>query len=225
MTPLTPQPVELTGAAGRLEAVIEVPQNAAGLAAFLVICHPHPLHGGTMTNKVVTTLARTAHMCGVATLRFNFRGVGASEGEFDNGRGETQDALAAVAHGRLLWPTATCWLAGFSFGGSIALKASTTRGAGRIGKLLTVAPALERIYESPSQIQVPRCPWLVIQGDADEVVDPQLTTDWVQSLDPAPQLLLLPGVGHYFHGALNTLQEHAGQFFLQPDLHTDEHDD
>lgn len=224
MTPVTPQRVQVPGAAGMLEAVVEAPLEAEP-AAFMVICHPHPRHGGTMTNKVVTTLARTAHDCGVATLRFNFRGVGASAGEFDDGRGETQDALSAVAYGRQLWPAATCWLAGFSFGGCVALRASTTRGAGRIGKLLTVAPALERLYESPSQIQVPRCPWLVIQGEDDDVVDPGLTALWVQSLNPAPQLLLLPGTGHYFHGALNTLQEHATRFLLQPELPSQDHDD
>ena len=96
--------MDLPGEAGRLEAVVEVPQAEAAPAAFLVVCHPHPLHGGTMDNKVVTTLARTAHQAGAASIRFNFRGVGASEGSFDEGRGETQDALAAVAYGRQRWP-------------------------------------------------------------------------------------------------------------------------
>jgi hypothetical protein len=216
MTLATPQRVELPGEAGVLEAVVEVPRDAAAPAAFLVVCHPHPLHGGTMDNKVVTTLARTAHQFAVPSIRFNFRGVGASQGSFDDGRGETQDALAAVVHGRHLWPGAALWLAGFSFGGVVALRASTTRGVGQVERLLTVAPALGRNFGAPRDIQVPRCPWMVIQGQADDVVDPQLAVDWARELQPAPELVLLPEVGHFFHGALNELQEHAGRFFSQP---------
>jgi alpha/beta superfamily hydrolase len=168
-----------------------------------------------MDNKVVTTLARTAHQAGVASIRFNYRGVGASEGSYDDGRGETQDALTAVAHGRHLWPTAQLWLAGFSFGGCVALRCSTAHGVRHVERLLTVAPALASHFASPADIAVPRCPWLVIQGEDDDVVDPRQAVDWVEALQPAPELLLLPGVGHFFHGALNSLQEHAGRFFTQ----------
>jgi alpha/beta superfamily hydrolase len=207
--------VGLAGKAGNLEAVVEVPEGVSMPAAFLVVCHPHPLHGGTMDNKVVTTLARTAHEIGVPTIRFNFRGVGASAGSFDEGRGETEDALTAVAHGRQLWPDAVLWLAGFSFGGFVALRASTTRGVGKVERLLTVAPALGRNYDSPRQIQVPECPWLVVQGDADDVVDPHLIADWAELLDPQPRVVMLPGVGHFFHGKLAELSQQAGRFFLQ----------
>lgn len=215
MTLVTPQRVDLPGAAGRLEAVVEVPQEAAEPAAFIVVCHPHPLHGGTMGNKVVTTLARAAHLAGVASIRFNYRGVGASEGSYDDGRGETEDALTAVAHGRHLWPRAQLWLAGFSFGGCVALRCATAHGVGHVDRLLTVAPALASQFSSPADIAVPRCPWLVIQGEDDDVVDPRQAVVWARALEPAPALLLLPGVGHFFHGALNTLQEHAGRFFTQ----------
>ncbi|MEJ0100215.1 MAG: alpha/beta hydrolase [Pseudomonadota bacterium] len=206
----------LAGPAGALESVVEVPKGVTDPAAFLVVCHPHPLHGGTMDNKVVTTLARSAHEIGVPSLRFNFRGVGASVGSFDEGRGETQDALAVVAHGRQLWPDAVLWLAGFSFGGVVALRASTTRGVGKVDRLLTVAPALGHNYESPRQITVPDCPWLIVQGDADDVVDAHLAQDWSALLDPQPQFVMLPGVGHFFHGKLTELAQHAGRFFLQP---------
>ena len=215
MTLVTPQRVDLSGAAGRLEAVVEVPGETAESAAFVVLCHPHPLHGGTMDNKVVTTLARTAHQAGVASIRFNYRGVGSSEGSYDDGRGETLDALAAVAYGRHLWPAARLWLAGFSFGGCIALRCSTSSGVGHVDRLVTVAPALASHFATPADIQMPGCPWLVIQGEEDDVVAPRQVIDWVEALEPAPQLLLLPGVGHFFHGALNTLQEHAGRFFMQ----------
>jgi alpha/beta superfamily hydrolase len=213
MTLVTPQRVDLSGEAGRIEAVLEVPQDAAEPAAFIVVCHPHPLHGGTMDNKVVTTLARTAHQSGMASIRFNYRGVGSSEGSYDDGRGETRDALAAVVYGRHLWPGARLCLAGFSFGGCVALRCSSAREAGRVDRLLTVAPALASHFESPADIMVPRCPWLVMQGEADDVVDPRQAVDWIEALEPAPEILLLPDVGHYFHGALNTLQEHASRFF------------
>ena len=210
-TPVT-EPASISGTAGPLEAAIDDPAPDAAPAAFMVICHPHPLHGGTMTNKVVTTLARTANVMGVPAIRFNFRGVGASAGSFDEGRGEVDDALAAVAHGRTRWPEAAVWLAGFSFGGVVALRASTTRGVGRLAKLVTVAPALGGNFGSVRDISLPNCPWLVVQGDADEVIDGELVIDWASQLDPAPQLAVLPGVGHYFHGQLALLQDTVAPF-------------
>jgi alpha/beta superfamily hydrolase len=202
----------LSGSAGALEAVVEVPGGADAPAAFMVICHPHPQHGGTMNNKVVTTLARCAHELGVPTLRFNYRGVGASIGAFDEGRGETDDALVAVAWGRQRWPDAALWLAGFSFGGVMALRASTTRGAGSVDRLVTVAPALGSHFGSPRDISVPTSPWLIVQGDADEVIDAPTVIDWAAQLQPPPQLVVLPGVGHFFHGQLLALQQHVIPF-------------
>lgn len=206
------EPVQIAGPAGLLEAVVEDPSPGTAPTAFLVVCHPHPLHGGSMSNKVVTTLARTAHAQGVPTLRFNFRGVGASEGVFDEGRGEVQDALATVAFGRQRWPDASLWLAGFSFGGVVALRASTTRGVGSVERLVTVAPALGRNFGSVRDISIPSCPWLVVQGDADEVIDGNLVIDWAEQLDPAPRLAVLPGVGHFFHGHLPALQGVVAEF-------------
>jgi alpha/beta superfamily hydrolase len=204
--------VQIPAPAGFLEAVVEDPAPDAAPPAFLIACHPHPLHGGTMTNKVVTTLARTAHALGVPSIRFNFRGIGASTGSFDEGRGETDDALAAVAFARQRWPQAALWLTGFSFGGVVALRASTTRGVGRVERLVTVAPALGRNFGSPRDISVPSCPWLVVQGDADEVIDGALVIDWAEQLEPPPHLVVLPGVGHYFHGQLGALQDAVAPF-------------
>jgi uncharacterized protein len=206
------EPMQIAGPAGLLEAVVEDPSPGTVPPAFLVVCHPHPLHGGTMTNKVVTTLARTAHGLGVPSVRFNFRGVGASEGAFDDGRGEVQDVLAAVAFGRQRWPHASLWLAGFSFGGVVALRASTTRGVGNVEKLVTVAPALGRNFGSVRDISIPSCPWLVVQGDSDEVIDGNLVIDWAGQLDPAPRLEVMPGVGHFFHGHLPGLQGVVADF-------------
>ncbi len=208
------EPVIIAGPAGALEAVVETP--AAAAPSFMVICHPHPLHGGSMTNEVVTTLARSAHELSVPTLRFNFRGVGASAGSFDEGRGEVDDALAAIAWGRQRWPAATLWLAGFSFGGVVALRASTARGVGSVGKLVTVAPALGRNFGTVSDVSVPGCPWLIVQGDADELVDASVVMQWAGELQPPPRLVTLPGVGHYFHGQLGARPQQVMPFLRGP---------
>ena len=132
MSRILSEEVTLAGPAGGIEAVIEWPEAHPAPSAFIVVCHPHPLHGGAMQNKVVTTVARSAHACGAASIRFNFRGVGASVGTHDDGRGEVDDALAAVAAGRQRWPEAALWLAGFSFGGVVALRASVRAEAGAV---------------------------------------------------------------------------------------------
>ena len=207
MSPPRPEPVTLAGAAGSLQAVIEDPcEPGVPPAAYAVVCHPHPLHGGTMDNKVATTVARSCHELGVPTIRFNFRGVGASEGSFDEGVGETNDALTAVAFGRERWPGAALWLAGFSFGGYVALRASRQAGGEVAERLITVAPAFTRYYQSPAQVPMPACPWLIVQGDADEVIAPQEVIGWAQALQPRPYLVVMPGVGHFFHGRLNELR-------------------
>lgn len=210
------QALALAGPAGALEALVEEPGEGGAPAAFMVVCHPHPLHGGTMHNKVVTTLARSAHALGVPTIRFNYRGVGASGGTFDAGRGETDDALAAVAAGRQRWPGASSWLAGFSFGGIVALRASVRGEAGSVDRLVTVAPALGREFADPADIAVPKCPWLIVQGDADDVIDVQLVVRWSGDIGPRARLAVLPGAGHFFHGRLADLQQVVEPFLRQP---------
>ena len=204
-----PEKLQVAGPAGRLQVVIEDPRDLPGQppAAFAVVCHPHPLHGGTMDNKVVTTVARTFHELGVPTVRFNFRGVGESEGVHDEGRGEVDDALAAVAAGRARWPGAALWLAGFSFGGRIALATSSRPEAGAVARLVTVAPAFTRFHASPAEVRAPACPWLVVQGDADEIIPAEEVSAFAAKINPPPELVLLPGVGHFFHGHLNGLRD------------------
>ncbi|MEO8308756.1 MAG: alpha/beta fold hydrolase [Pseudomonadota bacterium] len=196
----------IAGPAGALQLVVEGP-DAQSPAAFMVVCHPHPLHGGTMDNKIVTTLARCAHELDMPSIRFNFRGVGNSEGSFDDGRGETLDTQAVIDYGRHTWPQASLWLGGFSFGGRVALRASTAPQVGRVDNLVTVAPAFTGDYASPQEVRVPHCPWLIVQGDADEVIDPVVNIDWAGRMNPAPQLVVLPGVGHFFHGQLGALRD------------------
>jgi alpha/beta superfamily hydrolase len=151
---------------------------------------------------VVTTVARALRDGGMPTLRFNFRGVGASEGVFDAGVGETADADAAASWCAARWPERQPVIAGFSFGAYIALRLAQQR---RAAHLITIAPPV--VGFDFSGLAAPACPWLVVQGDADEVVDPQSVITWVNRLDPRPRLLVMPGVGHFFHGRLHELRD------------------
>jgi len=190
----------IAGPAGALEALIEEPAERRG-SAFGVVCHPHPLHGGTMDNKVVHTLARASHALGLPSVRFNFRGVGASAGHYAEGVGETADALAAVEFGRARWPGARPWLLGFSFGGVIAIRAAEQAAPLR---LVAVAPAVDRLGPLPV---TPSCPWLIVQGDADEVIAPRAVFEWAAHLEPPATLVRLPSTGHFFHGRLTELKD------------------
>jgi alpha/beta superfamily hydrolase len=174
------------------------------LSGCALVCHPHPLHGGTLHNKVVHTLARALQGQRLATLRFNFRGVGASAGSYGEGRGEIEDALAALAALRRRYPQARTVVAGFSFGAMVAAHVAT---AVLPSWLITVAPAVERPELAAGAVHRPDCPWLLVQGEADDVVDPQAVRRWAQAFSPPPVVRLLPGVGHFFHGRLHELLE------------------
>ncbi|MDH3612604.1 MAG: alpha/beta hydrolase [Gammaproteobacteria bacterium] len=188
------------GPTGRLEAILDAPADGHTLGA-AVVCHPHPQHGGTMHNKVAHTLARSFVRSGLVTLRFNFRGTEGSEGQYDDGVGELDDALAALDWMRERHATAPLWLGGFSFGAAIAVRAAV---ATEVAGLISVAPA---VYRFGGHLEgQPRCPWLVIQGDEDELVDVEETITWVNSLEPGPELIVMPGAEHFFHGRLNDLR-------------------
>jgi uncharacterized protein len=198
-TRTTVQRFTLAGPAGPLEAQLEEP--AAGARAGLaVICHPHPLHGGTMQNKVAHTLARTLCGLGLAALRFNFRGVGASAGEYGGGVGEIEDALAALDWAVHTRPGSELWLGGFSFGGCVALQASLQR---PVRQVAAVAPAVERCALSGP----PACPWLIVQGQEDELVDSRSVRSWAEQRPGAVDLVELAGVDHFFHGRLTELKQ------------------
>jgi len=215
MTDVTPpvgfpcgQTFLISGPAGALEVQTSCPDDGQGVAATALICHPLPTQGGTMHNKVVHTLARSFGELGLRTVRFNFRGVGASAGEFDHGRGEIDDAAAVLAWVRVQRPGDQIWLAGFSFGGYVAGHLATRE---PVAQLVTVAPAV-RLFDFDS-LPMPSAPWLVIQGDADELVSADAVRQWVESRRPAPQLVVLPGVDHFFHGRLQDLREVIGTHF------------
>ncbi|MGH8199781.1 MAG: alpha/beta hydrolase [Steroidobacteraceae bacterium] len=206
MKPPRAEHLRLRGPAGEIEALAELPaeERAAGggaPAAFGVVCHPHPLYGGTLDNKVVYTLARAFVELGVPAIRFNFRGVGGSAGQYDEGAGETDDALAVIAYGRERWPGAVPWLGGFSFGGAVAVRAAVRA---RPERLVTVAPGITRV--TMEGVASPTCPWLIAQGDADDVIDPAAVLEWAGRQSPAPTVRVLCGAGHFFHGRLHELR-------------------
>ena len=192
--------LSIAGPAGALEAVLDLPGEQIPEAAAL-ICHPHPQHGGTLHNKVAHTLARSFVRAGFAALRFNFRGTEASEGEWDEGRGEVDDVLAAAAFLDTEYPTLPLWLSGFSFGAAMAIKASQRRA---VAGLVSVAPAVSRFGADPAP--QPDCPWLIVQGDEDELVPVEDTVAWVNTLEPGPELAVLSGAEHFFHGRLVDLR-------------------
>jgi alpha/beta superfamily hydrolase len=196
----------INGPAGLLEAVFEIP-SIADLAGTVVVCHPHPQHGGTMHNKVAHTLARAFVHLGFAALRFNFRGTENSEGRFDEGVGELDDALAAIAWMRARQPGESLWLAGFSFGAAIAVRAAVESD---VEGLISVAPAVSRLASGLQE--QPSCPWLIVQGDEDELVGVDETIDWMNSLQPGPELLILTGAEHFFHGRLIDLRRAVTEF-------------
>jgi uncharacterized protein len=193
-------PLALTGAAGPIEALAACPPPERAASATAIVCHPHPLHGGTMHNKVVHTLARGFTDLGLRALRFNFRGVGASAGVHDYGQGETDDLLAVLDWVRSRRPRDELWLAGFSFGSFVALRAAARY---PVARLVAVAPPVS-LYDFTAL--APRAPCLVIQGEADEVVSAPAVIEWARRFEPSVTLVRLPEVGHFFHGRLNELR-------------------
>jgi hypothetical protein len=197
--PGTSETILLPGGAGRIEALVVAPDRPpAGIA---VVCHPHPLHGGALTNKVAYTLASCAVKAGLVAARFNFRGVGRSEGAHDEGRGETEDTLAVAAWLRERAPGAALLLAGFSFGAFVSLKAAARA---RPALQVSVAPPF-KYFESEPLPPRPDAPWLVVHGRDDEVVDYESTRAVLARYAPPPELATLDGVGHYYHGRLGDL--------------------
>ena len=197
------QKTVVTGPAGSIEAVVDAPELAPGVAprGVVVIAHPHPLFGGTMDNKVVQTLARAFVQCGWQAVRFNFRGVGATEGVYDEGRGELQDLLAVVQQ---VAPQGTLALAGFSFGAFVTSHAVQALWSQRaIEKIVLVGTAASRfaVADIPPEAHAHT---LTLHGEQDDTVPLAAVMDWAR-----PQTLpvtVIPGGGHFFHGQLPLLK-------------------
>lgn len=197
-------PVFIDGPQGQLEALYLDTPDARGIA---LICHPNPVQGGTMLNKVISTLQRTARDAGFVTLRFNYRGVGASAGSHDMGNGEIDDAQAAAAWLRSQHPELPLTLLGFSFGGFVAAGlGGRLEAAGQsVQRLFMVAPAVMRLTPEHS---LPLGGTLtVIQPETDEVVDPALVYAWAEQLQRPHELLKVAECGHFFHGKLTDLKD------------------
>jgi hypothetical protein len=191
----------LRGPAGALECAVDVPDPDRERPATIVLCHPHPQHGGTMHNKVVTIMERAMRELGLRTVRFNFRGVGASEGVFDDGYGETDDLFAVTEWVRRARPHDALWLGGFSFGAYISVRAALNLS---LGQLISIAPPVDR-YDFASLAR-PQCPWLIVQGDEDDAVSIDAVRDWADSLEPPPDLVVMHRAGHFFHRRLMDLR-------------------
>lgn len=200
------QNILVPGTAGQLETVVHMPQSDP--RAIAVVAHPLPTMGGTMENKVVTTLAKTFVEMEFAALRFNFRGVGASAGEYDEGNGEVQDVIAMANYAMREFGDLPLVLSGFSFGGYVQARAAQQLNPQR---LVLVAPAVGR-FAMPG---VP-ADTLLIHGDQDEVVSFSAVQQWA-----APQhlpVVVMPGASHFFHGRLNDLKDIVRNHFKQHPL-------
>ena len=172
-----------------------------------LLCHPNPVQGGTMLNKVISTLQRTARDAGYSTLRFNYRGVGASAGVHDMAQGEVDDAAAAAQWLREQHPDLPLTLLGFSFGGFVAacLAGRLEQQGVAVERLFMVAPAVSRLPADTPLAQ--QAALTLIQPEQDEVIDPAQVYAWSQALPRAHELLKVAECGHFFHGKLVELKE------------------
>ena len=197
------QHLELDGAAGKIEALLDPPAGGVASRGVAVIAHPHPLFGGTMDNKVVQTLARAFVQCGFTAVRFNFRGVGVSAGVHDEGRGEADDFLAVVAQ-VASDPATPLALAGFSFGAFVTSHAAARLwGTRQIEKLVLIGTAASRFEVATLPVEA-RERTLVVHGEQDDTVPLSAVMDWAR-----PQTLpvtVIPGGSHFFHGQLPLLK-------------------
>ncbi|OGT37193.1 MAG: hypothetical protein A3F12_04210 [Gammaproteobacteria bacterium RIFCSPHIGHO2_12_FULL_38_14] len=199
----------IEGPAGQLEVAYD---EAIGVSrgAFGIVCHPNSQAGGSMQNKVVTTLSKTFQYLGVNVVRFNFRSVGQSEGEFDNGQGELDDLLAVIDWVQEERPPHELWLAGFSFGAYVAACAATKRTD--VKKLVLVAPPV--LNYSMDSLPPILCPWILAQGEQDEIVPADAVFAWAEKREPPPLILRFPEAGHFFHGQLVALRTRLEEVLL-----------
>ena len=205
------QALQLTGAAGAIEASRDAPEEGTPVRGTVVVCHPHPLFGGTMDNKVVQTMARAFVQCGWVAVRFNFRGVGASAGVYDEGRAEADDLRAVIDQAAATGPLA---LAGFSFGSVVASQAVAALWETRpVEKIVFVGTATSRFAVAPVPLAAHERT-LVVHGEHDDTVPLADVMDWAR-----PQTLpvtVVPGGGHFFHGQLPLLKGLVVRHLLAP---------
>lgn len=205
-------PFEFEGAYGQtLEAVLTVPEKIISKHV-AILGHPHSLQGGSMNNKVVTTLARTFKELGIPAIRFNFRGVGKSAGEYDAGLGESKDMLCLLDRWLDEQPESSCIFAGFSFGSYVAYRAAAQR---KHALLISIAPPVHH-YDYHEFSPQPS-PWLIVQGDEDEVVPAHLVYDFAREIIPEPTVFHFEETGHFFHGKLIELKHRLSDYLKDQD--------
>jgi alpha/beta superfamily hydrolase len=215
--PAGTQRAHVAGAAGAIEVAWNLPESPRAVA---VVAHPHPLFGGTMDNKVVTTVARAFIESGAATFRFNFRGVGATEGTHDEGPGETDDMLRVIEHAKAQLPGLPLQLAGFSFGGAIATRASCEA---EFSRLVLVAPGFRRITgqgmgAAPDPMDAKlgeigrhtSANTVMVHGDLDDTVPLSDSIAWATPREVP--VVVIPGGEHFFHRKLHVLREVVARF-------------
>jgi uncharacterized protein len=191
----------IEGPAGHIEAIMSIPEQPVAQQV-AVVCHPHPLHGGAMTNKVAHTLSKSLTSSGIINLRFNFRGVGRSQCTHDNGVGESEDLQFLAKLMTSSFNRTQLLLAGFSFGAWISIGVAKSVNCQH---LISIAPPVKRF--DFSQFEHPSCPWLIVMGEQDEVVEPEAVFEWVDELKPKPELWRYPDTTHFFHGKLVLLRD------------------
>lgn len=206
LTPLPPFPettetLLLPGPAGMIEVAVDFPATTEARRGLTVICHPSPPEGGTLHNKVVTMASRALTELGLVAVRFNFRGVGQSQGEFDNGRGEVLDLVAVAEWACKKRPQDALWLAGFSFGAWVALLGARQL---PVQQMISIAPPVG--LRDFSGVLPPPCPWLIIQGEADEIVNASEVFAWIAQQSPPPTLVRMADTSHFFHRRLLDLR-------------------
>jgi len=187
---------------GYLEALLDKQsQNVQFNDYFAVCCHPHSLHGGTLTNKVVHTLSRAMASKGIPSIRFNFRGVGKSDGQFDDGIGEQEDLTSVVNWMQARYPNRQLILGGFSFGAFVSIMAAKSLNP---HQLISIAPPVGRF--DFSSMEVPSCQWSIIQGEEDELVKCEDVENWSKGLGDHLSFIKVGGASHFFHGKLVELR-------------------
>ncbi len=198
----------IPGPCGKLEAIIynpEIPRTNITT----IICHPNPLFQGTMHNKVVTTLSKVCETLKIHSIKFNYRGVGESDGTYGNIIGEVDDLLAVARWVQNQRPNDMLWLFGFSFGAYIAAKGATLLPC---QQLVSIAPA---VGKAPFDALPPiTCPWIIVQGEADEVIPPQEVFTYAERRPEQPTLLKMPETSHFFHHRLIELHDNLIDYLL-----------
>lgn len=198
----------VTGEAGDIEVELLIPEDA-DFNYCALIGHPHSLHGGTMHNKVVTSTAAVFNSLRIPSIKFNFRGVGKSHGEYDAGIGESVDMLLLAAMWQEVYPLSEFICAGFSFGSFVAYRAASKLNC----PLITIAPSVVNYnYKEFSEFAKP---WLVIQGEEDEVVDPVDVYNFVASFDPPLEIMRFADTTHFFHGKLVDLKAKLNAYLTE----------